>query len=843
MTNVGRRKVWQIFHVWVNVQSPDYYLPSSLTITTAYTALHDPLYDIDIDIDAGIKSWISNGVSANKLVLGLPCYGYACTLLDPEDHGLGALTEIQNKSGWIGFDDVDTVATKVFYVKMKELLGYFVWHVGYDDVWVLSKKAQETILSSDQQYAAILIPQELNKAPPPQDQSKALPVQEKDKTPPPQEQSKAPPVQEKDKAPPPPQEQDKGPPPQEQDKGQPHQRRNNKLQFWAILVNAAAYIANETTFLRKLNLRFLHFDAVANGIHFGVDEDNSPELQVFRLDFIISATGGFSDANKLGEGGFGSVYKGKSNDGQEIAVKRLSRSSVQGLQEFKTEITLIAKLQHLNLVRILGYCIEGEENILVYEYMPNKSLDCFIFGMEAIECGKTSEFADPILDDQFFLKKMVKYIQVGLLCVQHKPKDRPNMLDVVSMLNNETASLLTPKQPAFSSERNVKVKGMPNMGLSIWGFKSDSRMNVLNILTTIISSMTSQASSRKSFINSSIKVARLYNFRGLEFFWISQGTTFNTTNANIFFDEWRIAVTSESKNTGKSPLILSCLVHYMANLNSGNFPVVSLDKNMDWINMRAISYYYPNLFMTAYAALYDIVSWINSGGSANKLVLLLPYYGYACTLVDPEDHGLTWVGFNDVEAIAAKISYIKQMDHFGYSVWNVGCDENWALSQLDANKLGQGGFGPVYKGKLSNGQEFAVKRLSTSLGQGFQEFKTEITLIAKLRLHLNLVRILGYCIEGEENILAYEYVPNKSLDCYIFDSTKRVLLDWQRRVVIIDGIAQGLLYLHQYSRLRVVHRDLKASNILLNDEMNTKISDFGMARIFGRNEYEAITNK
>ncbi|XP_058073056.1 receptor-like serine/threonine-protein kinase SD1-8 [Magnolia sinica] len=158
------------------------------------------------------------------------------------------------------------------------------------------------------------------------------------------------------------------------------------------------------------------------------------------------------------------------------------------------------------------------------------------------------------------------------------------------------------------------------------------------------------------------------------------------------------------------------------------------------------------------------------------------------------------------------------------------------------NKLGQGGFGPVYKAKLHEGPEIAVKRLSRSSGQGLEEFKIEIILIAKLQ-HMNLVRILGCCIEGEEKILLYEYMPNKSLDSFLFDPTKGKLLDWGKRVHIINGIAQGLLYLHKYSRLRVIHRDLKASNILLDGEMNPKISDFGMARIFRRNESEANTNR
>ncbi|TQE03467.1 hypothetical protein C1H46_010947 [Malus baccata] len=147
-----------------------------------------------------------------------------------------------------------------------------------------------------------------------------------------------------------------------------------------------------------------------------------------------------------------------------------------------------------------------------------------------------------------------------------------------------------------------------------------------------------------------------------------------------------------------------------------------------------------------------------------------------------------------------------------------------------SNKLGEGGYGPVYKGTLSDGRVVAVKQLSVASHQGKSQFVSEIATISAVQ-HRNLVKLYGCCIEGSHRILVYEYLENKSLDHALF-GTSNLHLDWPTRFNILLGTARGLAYLHEESRPRIVHRDVKASNILLDAKLSPKISDFGLAKLY-----------
>ncbi|KAF7023713.1 hypothetical protein CFC21_036176 [Triticum aestivum] len=160
----------------------------------------------------------------------------------------------------------------------------------------------------------------------------------------------------------------------------------------------------------------------------------------------------------------------------------------------------------------------------------------------------------------------------------------------------------------------------------------------------------------------------------------------------------------------------------------------------------------------------------------------------------------------------------------------LGYDELAAAADgfSEANLLGQGGFGHVYKGTV-NGQEVAIKKLRAGSGQGHREFRAEVDIISRVH-HKNLVSLVGFCIHAEQRLLVYEYVPNKTLESHLHHGSGRATLDWPRRWKIAVGSAKGLAYLHEDCHPKIIHRDIKAANILLDYNYEPKVADFGLAK-------------
>ncbi|KAI7744511.1 LOW QUALITY PROTEIN: hypothetical protein M8C21_006204, partial [Ambrosia artemisiifolia] len=694
-----------------------------------------------------------------------------------------------------------------------------------------------------------------------------------------------------------------------------------------LLISVFGYLQRRKRLIRKERIKneLLGFDSISTA---SGDAHNNAELVPFSLKSVLAATGSFSVRNKLGEGGFGSVYKGSLPGNRQVAVKRLSTKSSQGRDEFMNELKLIAKLQHTNLVRLLGCCVEDDEKILMYEYMPNRSLDKFIFDAALFDNGNLvlrhggqevwQSFDHP-----------TDTVVSGMKFSSNRKTGQKMLL--TSWVNDED-----PRPGIFSL-------GIDPIRYQVYTWKEDKpywRSNVYATPFSYASGFVKYGQRFSGYFSFVIEDDEVYIVYSASLNSLSTRFTL-APNGQIQLTVW---VKSEWLILFMSPLVTcdhysycgpfttckvdesvpcKCLTGFDPKLpnewSSGNWTggcvrnkLLRCDKGDKFIkfegmklpdyavnkgnksvidcetectkNCSCLAYAYEN---TTYGDATVCLNWFRELVDASVTKTSPPHdlfvrvHSSELAADDRQEHtsirtrkhliavvvagaivsiGLLLIGvfgylqrrkrLTRKEIIKNELHGLDSMSAASGDAHNNAELVSFSLKSVLAatgsfsveNKLGEGGFGSVYKGSLPGNRQVAVKRLSTKSSQGRDEFMNELKLIAKLQ-HTNLVRLLGCCVEDDEKILMYEYMPNRSLDKFIFDPTESVHLDGSMRFKIIEGIAQGLLYLHKYSRLRVIHRDLKASNVLLDETMTPKISDFGLARIFGMNQIEDKTNR
>ncbi|CAL5405752.1 unnamed protein product [Camellia sinensis] len=483
------------------------------------------------------------------------------------------------------------------------------------------------------------------------------------------------------------------------------------------------------------------------------------ELQQFDFATITYATDNFSINNKLGEGGFGPVFKGMLEDGQEIAVKTLSKNSKQGVDEFKNEVIYIAILQHRNLVKLLGYCFRGEEKMLIYEYMPNKSLDLFIFDISSSPSSSEMDSISASPTSGFDANSVFAH-------VVRAPEDL--ILGVTVAYNKDPSP--------------IKL----NLGVGAYRTEEGKPL-VLNMVRK----------AEQILVNDSSRVKEYLPIVGL--------ADFNKLSAKLIFgadspaiQENRVTTVRCLSGTGSLRVGAEFLAKhyhqrtiYIPQPTWGNHPKIF---TIGRLSVKTYSYYDPATRGLNFQGLLDDLSSAPSGA-----IVLLHACAHNPTGVDPT--------LEQWEQIR-KLMRSKGLLPFFDSAY-----QGFASGSLDADAQSVRMF-------VADGGECLVA----------QSYAKNMGVYGERVGALSI-----FCKNAD--------VASRVESQLKLDITQRLLLDRPKRLNIINGIARGLLYLHQDSRLRIIHRDLKASNILLDNEMNPKISGFGMAKHFGGNESEANTSR
>ncbi|KAI3452209.1 hypothetical protein Pfo_008874 [Paulownia fortunei] len=599
------------------------------------------------------------------------------------------------------------------------------------------------------------------------------------------------------------------------------------------------------------------------------EEENKPSARAKRLCRCFSlaeiqlATRNFSDALLIGKGGFGKVYKGLIDKGQKtVAVKRLKSNSKQGAREFLTEIETLSELRHVNVVSLIGYCNEHGEMILVYDYMaggtladhlyklPRESNNCSSLTWKqrlniCIGAGRGIDYlhtghgvihrdvkASNILLDENFIAKVSDF---GLA----KPEDRSKLQSHVSTNVKGTFGYLDPNYfctrkltrkcdtYAFGVVLLEVLCGRPAVDSGVaederilpkWGRDKISKGEVDQIVA--------------SSLREEISPDSLKTFVGVAERCLHDEPKNRPTMSQVVLQLEFAVEQQESKKV----LVLneiasvSCDIHpcndeNYQSVNTGQPTMVSTDgpnlipPQKEQPDSRVVNAELPfgrkdGATMHKPSRLWPWDAFWNRVKSSKKNELLL-----SCLATTARKEVIL---FTD---IGVPLTFENVM-------CATGCFN-------ESNCIDYGGFGATYKAEIAPGVLVAIKQFAGGRFQGVQQFHAEIKTLGRLR-HRNLVTLIGYHASETEMFLIYNYLPGGNLEKFIQERSARAV-DWRILHKIALDISRALAYLHDQCVPRVLHRDLKPSKILLDEDYNAYLSGFGLARLLGTSETHATT--
>ncbi|KAL8471784.1 hypothetical protein ACS0TY_029130 [Phlomoides rotata] len=551
----------------------------------------------------------------------------------------------------------------------------------------------------------------------------------------------------------------------------------------------------------------------------------------FSLSEMQSATRNFSDGLIIGRGGFGKVYKGLIDKEQHtVAIKRLKSNSNQGAREFLMEIETLSELRHINLVSLIGYCSEGREMILVYEYMACGTLADHLYKLARHRSNCPSLSWKQCLDICIGAARGLDYLHTGHRVIHRDVKASNILLDDNFVAKVSDFGLAKAEDRSkLQSHVSTKVKGTYGY-LDPFYFtthkltrKSDTYAFGVVLLEVLCGrpAVDSGVSEEERMLTTWAR-NKISNGQVDLIVASSLRDEISPNSLKIFVEITKRCIDAEPKNRptmSQVVLQLECALEQQQDRNPylwvHEIDSVS-DENVDSDSTFTISL--KDYITDDKVVIDELQSGRKKRGKStrNKPSRLWPWNTFWNRVKPSKKHELF---LSDVKLLKFDWDKISaSTDHFCSDI------------------VGRGRFGAIYKGILPTGEAIAVKR-RTRLG----DLKNEIKVLPNLQ-HPNIIKLLGYCSNGEEILLLYEFMENTSLDHFL-GKGHRNQLEWAVRFQIIIGIARGLVYLHQDSGHRFIHRNLNLRNILLDLNMNPKICDFDLALSLAEDQSELETSR
>ncbi|XP_076950447.1 receptor like protein kinase S.2-like [Bidens hawaiensis] len=500
----------------------------------------------------------------------------------------------------------------------------------------------------------------------------------------------------------------------------------------------------------------------------------------FSMSELILATDNFDEKWCVGRGGFGKVYKGKiSDESTDIyAIKRLHLESDQGAPEFWVEVELLSRLRHCNLVSLVGYCNEGKEMALVYEYMPNGTL------YDHLHKKGTVLTWSQWLKICIGAARGLDYLHTGT-GTQHGIIHRDVKSSNILLDQNYAAKIadfgLAKIGPTNQTRTYVSTTVKGTIGYMDPNYFYTGRLTRKSDVFAFGVVLLEVLSGRPA-LDESLEVGLAIWAQDL----IKKGKLDQIISPSL---RDHISKSSLKEFSG---IAVRCLLSHPKQRPTMSEVVGSLDRALSFQERKASS--------------------TQEGITIKKVWPFLSLKGHSepgSSRQEPiEDEHDTGTGpkrfiLRDLFLATNKFS--------------------------EYNKLGHGGFGSVYKGYLSREHIMvAVKMMPQGSKQGVNEYMTQLQIMSRLR-HQNLVQLIGWCHDKTQLLLVYEFMEKGSLDCHLYNKTS--ILKWDVRYKIFKSLASALLYLHEECEQYVIHRNIKVSNIMLDSGFNAKLGDFGLARL------------